>query len=193
MQSKRDTIPVPTPVPTPHPRESSVERVTISQMPRAIEAASGERRTFAEIVELPTPWLERLVLLWSELPVNSGDNAVTRAVVDALSAMLDDHAVGACIVPVGGGAQEVIRTKGLEDEARTHPTRLFPTLARECVIEIESGGSTLHVASDDPSCVDPQTKIGALVVRASHALRRGLEAHPDAHARRRGHRRGSAR
>jgi hypothetical protein len=67
MQSKRDTSPASAPI--PEARES-VERVTISQLPRSLEAVSGQRPTYAEMVELPTAWLERLLLLWNELPVN---------------------------------------------------------------------------------------------------------------------------
>jgi signal transduction histidine kinase len=174
MQSKRDTVPDPLSSGVPEPRDSA-ERVTISQLPRSLEAASGPRRTYAEVVELPAPWLERLLLLWSELPVNAGDHAVTQAVVDAVAAMLRDHAVGACIVPSGGGVQEVIRAQGLAvDDLRT-PTRLFTALAYERVVEIEPGGSTLHVASDDPACEDERSTQGALITRSAHALRRGLE------------------
>ena len=174
MQSRRDTLPEGT---TPGPAETreSVERVTISQLPRSLEAASGERRTYAEIVELPAPWLERLLLLWNEIPVNAGDRAVTRAVVDALASLLADHAVGACIVPARGGVQDVIRATGLAEEERSDPTRLFATLAYERVVEIESGGSTLHVAADDPSCEDERSRVGALITRAAHTLRRGIE------------------
>lgn len=174
MQSRRDTLPEGT---TPGPAETreSVERVTISQLPRSLEAASGERRTYAEIVELPAPWLERLLLLWNEIPVNAGDRAVTRAVVDALASLLADHAVGACIVPARGGVQDVIRATGLAEEERSDPTRLFATLAYERVVEIEPGGSTLHVAADDPSCEDERSRVGALITRAAHTLRRGIE------------------
>jgi len=174
MRSKRDTTPDPPSAPVPEARES-VERVTISQLPLSNEAASGPRRAYAEVIELPAPWLERLLLLWSELPVNAGDHAVTRAVVDALAAMLEDHAIGACIVPAGGGVQVVIRAVGLAEEERSDPTRLFAALMYERVVEIEPGGSTLHVASDNPSCEDERSKIGALVTRSAHALRRGLE------------------
>ncbi len=100
---------------------------------------------------------------------------MTRAVVDALASMLPDHAVAACIVPARGGLQQIVRATGLADEARRDPTRLFAALAYERVVEIESGGSTLHVASDDPACEDERTRVGALVTRGGHTLRRGLE------------------
>ena len=184
MQSRRDTTPDPASSGNANgdanadanaEANESVERVTISQLPLSMEAASGPRRAYPEMIELPAAWLERLVILWSELPVNSGDNAVTKAVVDALATMLGDHAVGACIVPVGGGVQDVIRAVGLTEEERIDPTRLFTALLYERVIEIEPGGSTLHVASDDPAVEDERSKVGALVTRGAHALRRGLE------------------
>ena len=62
MQSKRDTVPDPPSGSVPEPRDSA-ERVTISNVPRSLEAASGPRRAYAEVIELPAPWLERLVLL----------------------------------------------------------------------------------------------------------------------------------
>jgi two-component system NtrC family sensor kinase len=173
MRSKRDTTPDP-PSSAPEAGDSA-ERVTISQLPMSLEAASGPRLAYAEVIELPAAWLERLLLLWSELPVNGGDSAVTRAVVDALATMLGDHAVAACIVPSGGGVQAVIRAAGLAEEERSDPTRLFTALMYERVVEIEPGGSTLHVASDNPSCEDERSKIGALIARSAHALQRGLE------------------
>jgi len=172
MRTRHDTIPTPPPVPDPH---ESADRVPLAQLPRSVEASSGPRRAYAELVELPTPWLERLLLLWSELPVTAGDHAVAHAVVDALAAMLVDHAVGACIVPVGGGPQKVIRSVGRDAEDPIDPTRLFASQAYERVVGIEPRGSTLHVASDDPSCEDELSKVGALVTRAAYILRRGLE------------------
>ena len=105
MQSKRDTIPTGDGTWTsrrrdepasntlraghvPESRESA-ERVTISSAPherRSDDRAS--RRTHVEVIELPARWTERLLALWSELPVAAGDRAVTSAVVDALASML---------------------------------------------------------------------------------------------------------
>jgi signal transduction histidine kinase len=127
--------------------------------------------------ELPARTIERLLLLWSELPVAAGDRAVTRAVVDAIASLLPDWHVGACLVPANGGAQEIIRASEATQEraADADPTRLFPRAAYERVVAIEAGGSTLHVASEDPSCEDGASASSALLDRAASVARRGLE------------------
>ena len=101
MQSERDTLPTGS---LPESRDSD-ERVTISTLPRSAEANSGARRARGDGVELPGRWMERLLALWTELPVAAGDRAVTLAVVDAVASLLDDHAVGACVVPLRTAAR----------------------------------------------------------------------------------------
>jgi signal transduction histidine kinase len=169
MRSERDTL-----LSTPDAGESN-ERVTISQLPTSGEALSGSRATVTEAPQLPPRWLEGFLGLWSNLPIGSGDGAVIQAVVDALATMLPDHAVGACLVPHGGGAHAVIRATGLADEARSDPTRIFSTMTYERVLEFEPGGSTLHVASEDPSCEDERSMTGLALARGAHVARRGVE------------------
>ena len=174
MRSKRDTLPTGIP---PEGRESQ-ERVSISSHPRSGEAVTGPRAASSNVIELPLPWLERLLILWSELPVSDGDRAVTKAVVDAVGAMIPDCAVGACLVPADGAPQEVIRAPDPTIDGRgagADPTRIFPAFTFERVVEIEPGGSTLHVAGEDPSCEDERSTVGALVTRAAQVARRGLE------------------
>jgi signal transduction histidine kinase len=125
--------------------------------------------------QLPPRWLERLFALWSDLPVSSGDRTVVQAVVDALASMFPDHAVGACLVPRGGGAHEVIRATGLADEARSDPTRIFSAMTYERVLEFEPGGSTLHVAAEDPACEDERSMTGLVLASSAHVARRGVE------------------
>ena len=196
MRSKRDTLPEGT---VPEARES-VERVTVSSLPKSAETATGKRprvdsrkpppgadpwrpATAGELwqsppgSELPARTIERLLALWTELPIAAGDRAVTRAVVDAVASLLPDWLVGACLVPVNGAAQEVIRASEATEEraAGSDPTRLFPGASYERVVAIEPGGSTLHLASEDPACEEERSPSSALLDRAAAVARRGLE------------------
>jgi two-component system NtrC family sensor kinase len=127
--------------------------------------------------DVPARTIERLLLLWTELPVDKGDRAVTRAVVDAVASLLPGWHVGACLVPANGAAQEVIRTSEATQErtAGADPTRLFPGAPYERVVAIEPGGSTLHVASEDRSCQDGHSPSSTLLDRAAAVAKRGLE------------------
>jgi signal transduction histidine kinase len=167
----------------------SSQRITISSLPKSVEAATGRRpRVSMEAGRLSANVTERLLELWTELPVAAGERAVARAVVDALASLLPDTFVGACLVPVNG-LQEVIRASdGMTDGARSagmgpagvgaigaDPTRIFPAASYERVVAIEPGGSTLHVAGEDPSCEDDQAPSSALLARAAGIAQRGLE------------------
>jgi two-component system NtrC family sensor kinase len=197
MRSKRDTLPEAT---VPEPRES-VERVSISTMPRSAEAVTGRRPLLGPTPDdtwksplpeeppedsstasargelLPARTIERLLVLWTELPVAEGDRAVTRAVVDAVASLLPGWLVGACIVPANGGAQLVVRAPEAAEprSAGADPTRLFPGASYERVVTIEPGGSTLHLASEEPTCEDARSPSSALLDRAAAVARRGLE------------------
>lgn len=54
------------------------------------------------------------------------------------------------------------------------PTRLFPGFAYERVLDVEPGGSTMHLASDDPQLEDDQSAMMHVVRRAAMAMGRGL-------------------
>jgi len=54
------------------------------------------------------------------------------------------------------------------------PTRLYPGFAHERVLDVEPGGTTLHVATDDPQIEDDDSAIMHVVRRAALALGRGL-------------------
>ncbi len=114
------------------------------------------------------------------MPVAAGDRAVVRAVVDAIASLLPDALVGACLVPANGGAQEIVRASELGDEraraGRTGPRAPLPV----CPVTsgwslIEPGGSTLHVAGEDPGFDDERSPSGELLARAAVVARRGLE------------------
>ena len=134
---------------------------------------------------LPPPWMERLLALSLELPVEEGDEAVVRTVVDALAELLPRCAVGACFVaghaPAGGaGRQQVVRRHPSGDEHRSKgvdPTRLFPEYAHELIVDVpgEPGGSTLHAACDEPAALASHAPATHLLDRAARVMRRGLE------------------
>ncbi len=77
--------------------------------------------------------------------------------VEALAAILPDHAVGACLVPEPGTAshgQVVVKRLpqgAVASPPGIDPTRVFPGLTHERVAPVPGSttGSTLHVASDD--------------------------------------------
>jgi signal transduction histidine kinase len=162
------------------PERDSVERVTVSSLPVSapIESGAVPRRTHVEHVDLPSAWLDRLLVLWSELPIAQGERAVARAVVHALHGMVPELVVGICLVPAEGGAQEIVRAgDGADGVAHVggDPARLFPGLGYELACEVDPGGTTLHFASNDAVCEDPRAPSSALALRAAAIARRGLE------------------
>jgi signal transduction histidine kinase len=127
-------------------------------------------------------WLEQLFQAVLDRPVDEGQRAVVTAMVDALAAILPDHAVGACFVPEPGTAShgQVVVTR-LPEGAVTStpgvdPTRVFPGLAHERVLAVPgtTTGSTLHVASDVDPVDDGDSAAARLVERAAAALGRAL-------------------
>lgn len=135
---------------------------------------------------VPAAWMERLLALGSELPVERGDDAVVRAMIDALSEMLPRCGVGACFVSGGPETntpevrQQVIRRHPAHDDGRDRgvdPTRLFPGYAHEIVVEIpgDAAGSTLHAASDDAAFLASDGAAAQLLRRAARVLRRALD------------------
>ncbi len=62
-----------------------------------VPEASASRSRLPDV--LPAAWLDRLLTLSLELPLCEGEHAVVVAMVDALAAILPDHALGACFVP----------------------------------------------------------------------------------------------
>ncbi len=161
----------------PDARESH-QRVTVSGVPISGEAATGNR---AVQLEVPAWWLDRLLVLACELPFDDGEEAVVRSVVDTLAGLLPEWGVGACLVPAataGGRAHEQLVIKvspiGEEHRAGVDPTRLFPGYRNEHVFEVDAMGTTLHLASDDPSCGDERAPAFHLMTRAASVLRRGV-------------------
>ena len=106
MQSKRDTLPeaaVPSGIVDRAERGSSVpsERVTISSVPKSPEAVTGRRSRVEG--DLPARALESLLPCGRDLPVEAGDRAVIRAVVDAIAELLPDSSSAHASSPCTGG------------------------------------------------------------------------------------------
>lgn len=126
--------------------------------------------------------LDRLLTLSWELPVAQGDEAVVRALIDGLAAILPGCSVGACLVHRADDPRgRFVARRALNDEptpAHGDPTRLFPWQGAEAVIELPGElyvGTTLHAASDDTAIV-AEGGAGTFVLhRAARLLARALE------------------
>ncbi|HVU02047.1 MAG TPA: ATP-binding protein [Polyangiaceae bacterium] len=100
-----------------------------------------------------------LVDLATTLPAGAGADAVVRAFLDGLAAIAPHRAVGACVAVPGAGEPIVeYRLPPLVMPPGRAPTRLFPELADELVLELRGlRDSTLHVGAvsgafdDDPA------------------------------------------
>jgi signal transduction histidine kinase len=131
---------------------------------------------------VPAGWIDRLLVAALDLPLAAGEGAVVEAMVDALSRILPDYAVGACFVPDASSPRiEQLVVKRLpegavEEPAGIDPTRVFPWLAREHVAPVAGSttGSTLHVASDEDDLSPESSPAVHLVERAAMALGRAL-------------------
>jgi signal transduction histidine kinase len=132
---------------------------------------------------VPAGWIDRLLVAVLDLPLASGEGAVVEAMVEALSLILPEYAVGACFVPDEASTRrEQLLVKRLpegavEAPAGVDPTRVFPWLAHEHVSPVTGSttGSTLHVASDDDELAPDGSPVVHLVHRAAMALGRALE------------------
>jgi signal transduction histidine kinase len=138
-------------------RSIPVERVSQTTISRvhADEAVTGEQ--IAQLADVPAAWLEALLVASVELPVDAGADAVVRAVVDAVASSLTSHAVGACFATSEG--QRVYRRVpqgAAPRDAGFDPARLFPSFARERVLDAGGPSVTLHVACDGTSAASPQ-------------------------------------
>ena len=118
--------------------------------------------------------LDELFSLSLSVPHDTTVSAVASQCLDVLSKLLPFIAIGACLVrsdtnepfvetrlPVGSRAAE-----------GQDPTRLFPQAGAEGVFPIEddTGGSTLHIASDDPSDIAPGSTGSQLAERMARLL-----------------------
>jgi signal transduction histidine kinase len=155
-------------------------RTTASGVVVAEEAVSSSRSVV--LPDLPARWLDRLLVATCELPVTLGEEAVVRAVLEAVAGTLPSLVFGAVLVSAAG--RRVIGPPTATDASEPDPPgRLFPHLAHERVVRVpDAGDSTLHVASDDPSLELETAPAVQLLQRAAFIARSGLET-ARAHAR----------
>src|SRR5262245_61760269 len=105
----------------------SGEHVATSSIPVSAEARTSSHSV--SLGEVPSRWIDRLMSAACEVPATDGEEAVARAMVEALMDVLRDYAVGCCLVPGGGGDQTVLRATPPGQDHRclgVDPTRLFP-------------------------------------------------------------------
>ena len=157
-------------------------RPSISGMHLAEEAVSASRSV--PLGEVPSRWLDRLLVVTSDLPVEAGEEAVTRVLLEALLGILPGHAFGARITVEGhvcelrvvaGGDRPTPLASGVAEG------RLFPGFLHERHFRVlEAGDDALYIASDDPGLLDETFPALQLVHRASFLLKPARE-HARAH------------
>ena len=89
------------------------------------------------------------------LPLESSPAAVARSLLDCVASLLPSRALGVCLVLPDSGVPlvELALPEGMPAPGRD-PTRLFPELGGERIIELDGlPGSTLHAA---PCGVSPE-------------------------------------
>jgi signal transduction histidine kinase len=162
------------------PKYSSAPPERVSQTKVVLGDEVGSSRGI-QLAGVPTLWLDRLLIASTELPIADGEEAVVRAMIDALASVLSGYAVGACFVPSAEGAtQIVVRRVPAADEARAvgaDPARIFPGYAHERIFSLvgAAAGSTLHIAGDDATIEDDRAPAVHIAKRASSLLAGALE------------------
>ena len=163
---------------SPRGPQDSQEHVAVSSIPISHEAKTLRRSVQLDV---PAAWLDTLLITSNTLPVEGGEAGVVHAILETLAALLPEWGVGACHVdmtPETAG-QRVTKLVPPGEEHRSvgvDPTRLFPGYANERVYDVEGNcaGTTLHIASDDPSTIDERIPANMLMLRAAQVLQRGL-------------------
>jgi hypothetical protein len=146
------------------------------RLEHANEAEVSSARTRL-LDDVPTVWLDQLLVATLDLPVASGEGAIVDAMLDSLATILPTYAVGACVVRdlEHGGAIVARRVPAGVPErvAGSDPARVFPWLEHEYVIPIPGpDGSTLHLGARDAD-LDPEGPPAArLLERAAMVLGR---------------------
>lgn len=166
----------------------SSERVTVSSVPISRESlvSVSEHRS-----DVHSAWLDRLVVATCEMPFADGEVAVVQFMVRSLGEIFPECGVGACLVAPAqsqsapdlgatmppGDTQQLFKYVPEGQESRgvgMDPTRLFPGFAYERVLDVEPGGSTMHLASDDPQLEYDESAMMHVARRAALAMGRGL-------------------
>jgi signal transduction histidine kinase len=146
-------------------------RVSASGVIVAEEAVSSSRSVV--LPDVPSRWLDRLLVASSDLPIAQGELAVVRTVLEAVAGSVAQVSLGAIIVSPAG--RRVVRLQEDSSGEPSHQGRLFPDLAHERVVRVPDGSdSTLHVASNDASLEDEASAAVQLLQRAAFVVRNGL-------------------
>jgi|HubBroStandDraft_2_1064218.scaffolds.fasta_scaffold40049_2 two-component system NtrC family sensor kinase len=124
------------------------------------------------LLDLPSSWLDRLIILSAKIPVDQGAEGALRAVVHAVAAILPDYNVGARL-PSTEGARSVYSEPPTSQE-QTRGERLFPSTGHERAFLLPSGGGSLHLACEDPQIEDPRSPAALLLERAAIVASEGL-------------------
>jgi signal transduction histidine kinase len=127
----------------------------------------------AALVDLPSPWLDRLILLGTQLPLDDGAEGVLRAVVQALTDLQSDQKVGARVA-LEGGVRTVLRSEPPVSHDQLSSGRLFPDALYERTVMLPCGGGSLHVASDDSQLGSPRAPAVLLLERAAIVASAGI-------------------
>ncbi|MGD0675679.1 MAG: ATP-binding protein [Polyangiaceae bacterium] len=142
------------------------------------ELPSSRRR----VPDVPTAWLDQLLVAAIDLPVSSGERSVLEATVNSVAAILPTYAVGICWVPdAGSGRRErvILRRwpEGTPESAHgVDAARIFPSFAHEYVTPLPAGsaGSSIHLASEEDDLDARSAPAAHLVDRAAIVLGRAL-------------------
>ncbi|MET0595974.1 MAG: ATP-binding protein [Polyangiaceae bacterium] len=132
--------------------------------------------------EIPATWLARLLSLSSEFPIEDGPEAVTNALVEAVSSILTHHAFGVsldeAVDPDKPGGARILRGSPPGPRISISPpsARIFPDHAHERVLDLEGEhrGIRLHVAGNDAQSLKDGTPVLLLVQRAGRLLSSAL-------------------
>jgi two-component system NtrC family sensor kinase len=124
------------------------------------------------LLELPSSWLDRLLMLSAKMPISEGREGALRVVVQAIAAILPDYSVGARMAPEDGGRR--VYSEPPKSHEQTRSERLFPEAAHERAIALPTGAGWLHLASDAGLDDDRAAPI-LLVERAAFIASEGLD------------------
>lgn len=146
----------------------SVTRLAISDAPPSHERAR-------DWVEVPSAWLDALVIAMSVAPIEQGPEPVLSAVLTRLAPLLPGFALGASLV-LDGGKRAYVRL-GCASEARDASVdegSIFAGLAHELLLPLDAHGSCLHLAYDEAQTLDERRAEVRFVERIALALSAAL-------------------
>ncbi len=143
-----------------------------------LEAVRSERRPVA-VADPTDRWIDELLELSLALPIHETPATLARTCVEVGARLLGDCAVGACIIDPRNGEQVVVRhlPDGAASGQQSSPSRLFPAFSTELTLPLRSdrGGSTFHVAGNDPELSSASSAKSSVARRVSEVLDAAIE------------------